>query len=40
MSCWTACLNYLRRVWVIVSRENSGELWFSRPSEHVSPRRD
>jgi len=27
-------------VWVAVARENSGEHWFSRPSEHVSPRRD
>jgi len=23
-----------------VARENSGEHWFSRPSKHVSPRRD
>jgi len=25
---------------VTIARENSGEHWFSRPSEHVSPRRD
>jgi len=25
---------------VTVARENSGEHWFSRSSEHVSPRRD
>ena len=32
---WTMCgLLYA------CTRENSGELWFSRPSEHVSPRRD
>jgi len=23
-----------------VARENNGKHWFSRPSEHVSPRRD
>jgi len=23
-----------------VTRVNNGEYWFSRPSEHVSPRRD
>jgi len=25
---------------VTVAQENSGEHWFSRPSEHVLPRRD
>jgi len=24
----------------VCARENNGEHWFSRPSEHVSPRRD
>jgi len=40
MSCWNTCLHCLERVWVTVARENSGEHWFSRPSEYVSPRRD
>jgi len=40
MSGWNACLNCLGHVWATVAQENSGEHWFSRPSEHVSPRRD
>jgi len=40
MSYWNTRLHYFERVWVTVARENSGERWFSRPSEHDSPRRD
>jgi len=40
MSCWNAYLNCLERDWVTAARENSSERWFSRPSEHVSPRQD
>jgi len=27
-------------VWVTVAQKNNGGYWFSRPSEHASPRRD
>jgi len=40
MSCWKACLKLFGGVCVTVARENHDEHWFSRPSEHVSPKRD
>jgi len=33
--CWTMCGQLC-----VCIRKNNGELWFSRPSEHVSLRRD
>jgi len=34
------CLNIVGPEGLSAARENSGEYWFSRPSERVSPRRD